>query len=1071
MSPGRPDIPAEGLIDGILQRGEPSEVAPGDTSELLTFLVADIRGYTRFTQQRGDEAAAKLTSKFATVVRELVAQFGGTVFELRGDEALCVFGSPRQSLRAAIALQQRFVDETAADAELPMTVGIGIDAGEAVHGADGYRGGALNLAARLCGQAKAGDVLASSEVTHLARTIEGVRYVVLDRVALKGLTERVRPVRVFPDGEDPARQLAALLAAATPPGTAGRSVRWLPAPLATRPRLTLAAAVAVVAVVVAGAFVFVSQSGGSTGLSALSENSLGMLDPASGHLVRQVGVGGGPVAAAAGFGSVWTANTDADSVSRVDASSGRLILTINVGASPSAIATGPNSVWVANSGSGTVSRIDPATNQPQTIPVGVGPSGIAVAGGSVWVTNSGDATVSRIDPSQNKAVQRIPVDSGPSGISAGRDIWVANSASNTVSKIDGRSHAVTQIRVGTDPTGVAVIGDSVWVTNNLDGTVARISTSGAPGVESVRVGLQPTQIAAVAGRVWIVTQATRTIAEIDPASFTVVRRVPIGAMPVGITPVGGKLWLTTTIDSSRHRGGTIRILGENVNTDPLYVDSVPWLLNDSYDGLVGFRHATGADGLAIVPDLATDIPDPSNGGRTYAFQLRAGIRWSTGRPVTVFDVRRGLERAIVYPFDHPLQQLIVGARGCTPRRCDVPGIAVDAASRTVTITLVRPSGNFLDDLAIDTFAAPAATPLTAQTRPIPATGPYQIARYDPGKLVVLTRNRYFHEWSAAAQPAGFPDRIEWRIDPANTEDEQIRAAKRAVGTVASGATDWADAKRAAPRDTLAARFGARLHVTPTQTMHGVSLNTRVAPFNDVRVRRALAFALDRAAVQADWFTPATITCQFLPPDYPGFRPYCPYTQRPDATGTWHATDLRRAQRLVAASGTRGMRVTVYAEPAQAPGLRHVISALTDLGYRARLVVWHKSDLAYFSYVADSRNKVQAAFYGWVANDASASSFLNTYRCGAFVPASPNNQNPAQFCAPSIDRLMNQAEQVQATSPAAANDLWAQVDRRIVDAAPWIPLVSPTWVDVVSTRVHNYQRSPVLGVFFDQMWVR
>ena len=80
-------------------------------------------------------------------------------------------------------------------------------------------------------------------------------------------------------------------------------------------------------------------------------------------------------------------------------------------------------------------------------------------------------------------------------------------------------------------------------------------------------------------------------------------------------------------------------------------------------------------------------------------------------------------------------------------------------------------------------------------------------------------------------------------------------------------------------------------------------------------------------------------------------------------------------------------------------------------------------------------------------------------------------NPAQFCDPSIDRLMTQAQRLQTSSPTAANDLWAQVDHRIVDAAPWIPLVTPTWVDVLSKRVHNYQRSPFLGVFFDQMWVR
>jgi class 3 adenylate cyclase len=97
MPPTSPDEPAEGLSDGILQAG-PTEPA-GEEAELLTFLFADIRGYARFTQQRGDEAAAKLTGKFAAVVRDLVAEFGGTVFELRGDEAMCVAPGARPTWR------------------------------------------------------------------------------------------------------------------------------------------------------------------------------------------------------------------------------------------------------------------------------------------------------------------------------------------------------------------------------------------------------------------------------------------------------------------------------------------------------------------------------------------------------------------------------------------------------------------------------------------------------------------------------------------------------------------------------------------------------------------------------------------------------------------------------------------------------------------------------------------------------------------------------------------------------------------------------------------------------------
>ncbi len=169
---------------------QPDPPRPGEdeqTVQIRTFLIADVRGYTLFTQERGDEAAAKLAAKFADIVREVVEARGGNLLELRGDEALCVFSSAREAIRTAVDVQQRFVEETLEQPELPLTVGIGLDAGEAVAVQGGYRGGALNLAARLCGQARAGEILASREVTHLARRIDGVRYEDRGSLTFKGI--------------------------------------------------------------------------------------------------------------------------------------------------------------------------------------------------------------------------------------------------------------------------------------------------------------------------------------------------------------------------------------------------------------------------------------------------------------------------------------------------------------------------------------------------------------------------------------------------------------------------------------------------------------------------------------------------------------------------------------------------------------------------------------------------------------------------------------------------------------------------------------------------------------------
>jgi len=180
--------------------------SPQRPSAIRTFLIADIRGYTRFTQQVGDEAASRLAAKFARLMAEGVEAWGGTLIELRGDEALCVFDSARQAFRAAVELQDAFADETLAEPHLPLTVGIGLDAGEAVPVSDGFRGAALNLAARLCASAAAGEVRATDSLVHLAGRVNGLKYDALEPAHFKGIDEPVTAVLIR--SADDARQAA-----------------------------------------------------------------------------------------------------------------------------------------------------------------------------------------------------------------------------------------------------------------------------------------------------------------------------------------------------------------------------------------------------------------------------------------------------------------------------------------------------------------------------------------------------------------------------------------------------------------------------------------------------------------------------------------------------------------------------------------------------------------------------------------------------------------------------------------------------------------------------------------------
>jgi adenylate cyclase len=102
----------------------------------------------------------------------------------------------RQALQAAVEMQEHFLQATKANLRLPLPVGIGLDAGEAVPVEAGYRGAALNQAARLCSLAGAGEVLVSEIVTHLARRVEGLAYRPWGTAELKGFTDPVRIISV-----------------------------------------------------------------------------------------------------------------------------------------------------------------------------------------------------------------------------------------------------------------------------------------------------------------------------------------------------------------------------------------------------------------------------------------------------------------------------------------------------------------------------------------------------------------------------------------------------------------------------------------------------------------------------------------------------------------------------------------------------------------------------------------------------------------------------------------------------------------------------------------------------------
>jgi class 3 adenylate cyclase len=192
------------------------------------FLFADLRDYTRYVESHGDAAAARLLETYRSLVRGAVAGFGGAEIKTEGDSFYVVFPSASSAVQCGLAILDAAAERSAADG-VPIRVGIGVHAGETVETSEGYVGSAVNVAARVCAQARAGELLVTDTVRALTRTFLPVRFGDRRIRRLKGIAEPVVMFRVEPavpgDGTvRPAARRVRLPEALTGSRAFGRSV-------------------------------------------------------------------------------------------------------------------------------------------------------------------------------------------------------------------------------------------------------------------------------------------------------------------------------------------------------------------------------------------------------------------------------------------------------------------------------------------------------------------------------------------------------------------------------------------------------------------------------------------------------------------------------------------------------------------------------------------------------------------------------------------------------------------------------------------------------------------------------
>jgi peptide/nickel transport system substrate-binding protein len=706
-----------------------------------------------------------------------------------------------------------------------------------------------------------------------------------------------------------------------------------------------------------------------------------------------------------------------------------------------------------------VAQIDPVTNHVvRNIPVGNGPVAVVATTEAIWVANQFDDTVWRLNPVSGRPVAKIAVGDAPSDLAVvDGSIWVTSSGSATAARIDIGTNQVTGVfGIGNGAAavgGTGGAGGAVWVANDLDGTVERIDPATGVTRSVEPTGDGPVDLVATGGDVWVTNQHGGTLTRLDGTTGHVSQRIDVGGAPHGVAMVGGRLWVSTGAGPAvTHRGGTLNVLtdGEDNGIDPAMDYAA--MMSLVYDGLVALRRTGGASGLTVVPDLATTIPRPSDDGLTYVFTVRRGIRYSDGEMVRPSDIRRGLERNLANR-PNSYYANIRGAATCLrspkPKTCDLTsGVDADDDNYTLTIQLTAPDPDLLAKLSVPfaSATAPGAAAVETGRRPLPGTGPYQIKSYTPGPQgsIILVRNPNYREWSWAARPDGFADAITFRFLDHGTE--------AAVDTGRADVAPISDQE-------VAVRHRSQVHVSPGSLSFFVFFDTTRPPFNDVRVRQAVNYAIDRRQALAAFG--GQISCQVLPPGYPGYQPSCPYTLAPGTQ--WSAPDLPRAMSLVAASGATGRHVELRAPKVLESLTSTVLTALRRLGFVASLRI--VDDDTFFENIETRRATPALGLDGWGTDYPAASGYL-----GALLSCR-GPENAALFCDPRVDRQMRRAAALETSAPAAADAAWADVERVVMTASPVAPLLVETRTIYVSPRLGNYQDNPIEGPLYDQMWVR
>jgi peptide/nickel transport system substrate-binding protein len=516
---------------------------------------------------------------------------------------------------------------------------------------------------------------------------------------------------------------------------------------------------------------------------------------------------------------------------------------------------------------------------------------------------------------------------------------------------------------------------------------------------------------------------------------------------------------TDPVPSSTSGGGSAPVVLHG--TAAAFPDSLDPALSISLEGanamwntyvpLLTYEHASGPAGAKLIPGLARALPKVSGDGLTYTLFLRKGLKYSDGTPILASDWTHSVERLLTLNSGgSSFFYGIVGAQKFQEtKKGGIPGIETDDKSGRITIHLTEPRGTFDYELAsLWSAPLPADTPMEDATEhPAPASGPYEITEVKGGRGWSYARNP---EWAGnnaklmPQLPSGNVDEIEMTVN---------HNAETQVNDVENDKVDWMQNPPPSDRlPELREKYeGTQLEVTPSINVFYFWMNTTEPPFDDLRVRRAVNYAIDPRALSRIWAGAMKPMQQILPPAMPGHRDFTPYPH-----------DMAKAKALIAAADPAERSVTVWTNsfPINREAGEYYEGVLKELGFETKLKVIDPSN--YFTVTGNlSTPDLDTGYGNWLLDYPHPNDYFEPQLTGEAI-AETNNTNWSQFDDPALDTEVERLRQEQLGPQQEA--AYARLDREYMKQAPWAPFGTLSFPTFVSETVDLEKLivSPIYG---------